>query len=655
MAIVGVGNCLGVHVFVSFSRIRGGGREKDAFSSLSELRPLSAQCCTQLPKRLRCGMHQQRVLVRPCASLLVPSGCRSGCRGGKQSLRSSNLDFFSRGKQVHRLSYRKKYLSITSSAAGNEGESADTVEKSESGSLSSVESEENVEGGEPEVVPAENFMFEDQLKIMEADIRVASGTLDGVKKVASSIIRVLSGASWIDNAAAAQKEKKIDLLPKPYRLLDGTDPSPAGPLRKKLADTWRRAESDFMAFSRQLGKYVFITTGTGAVLAAGFELTGGSPHEQGVLWFSWLAGVVVGSMIGAGQVLENHAKAGRRTVVITGSTRGLGKALAREFLRHGDNVVVTSRSAEAVNSTVEELRAEVQEQSGTLSTQEAQMELFGLPRLERPDPRVVGIACDVSKSEDVKALAAFAVEEFGAVNIWINNAGVNKGFRPLLEFSGEELEQIVSTNMLGSMICTREAIKLMKSQPKGGHVFNMDGAGSGGSSTPLTAAYGATKCGLRQLNSSLLEENKGSRVGLHTASPGMVLTDLLLSGASLRNKKMFNFICEQPETVARALVPNMRLVSGTGKAVNYLTPTRIVLAIVTAWIRRGRWFDEEGRAVYAAETERLRMWAEGRERSSVTAAMELVPSGTWVSLFSSSVICAYIIFTSSSNGNMPGT
>lgn len=47
------------------------------------------------------------------------------------------------------------------------------------------------------------------------------------------------------------------------------------------------------------------------------------------------------------------------------------------------------------------------------------MELFGLPRLERPDPRVVGIACDVSKSEDVKALAAFAVEEFGAVNIWV--------------------------------------------------------------------------------------------------------------------------------------------------------------------------------------------------------------------------------------------
>ena len=149
--------------------------------------------------------------------------------------------------------------------------------------------------------------------------------------------------------------------------------------------------------------------------------------------------------------------------------------------------------------------------------------------------------------------------------------------------------QIVSANMIGSLICTREAIRVMKLQRKGGHIFNMDGAGSGGSSTPLTAVYekmncdnihlhskwivitsvctqnlvyliisihftlktilsknrkltcivllkqrqiicryGATKCGLRQLHGSLLKECKGSRVGIHTASPGMVLTDLLL-------------------------------------------------------------------------------------------------------------------------------
>jgi hypothetical protein len=56
---------------------------------------------------------------------------------------------------------------------------------------------------------------------------------------------------------------------------------------------------------------------------------------------------------------------------------------------------------------------------------------------------------------------------------------------------------------------------------------------------------------------------------------------------------MFNIICELPETVARTLVPRMRVVKGSGKAINYLTPPRILLALVTAWLRRSRWFDEE--------------------------------------------------------------
>jgi hypothetical protein len=56
---------------------------------------------------------------------------------------------------------------------------------------------------------------------------------------------------------------------------------------------------------------------------------------------------------------------------------------------------------------------------------------------------------------------------------------------------------------------------------------------------------------------------------------------------------MFNIICELPETVARTLVPRMRVVKGTGKAISYLTPPRILLALVTAWLRRGRWFDDQ--------------------------------------------------------------
>lgn len=65
------------------------------------------------------------------------------------------------------------------------------------------------------------------------------------------------------------------------------------------------------------------------------------------------------------------------------------------------------------------------------------------------------------------------------------------------------------------------------------------------------------------------------------------------SGSTVKNKQMFNIICELPETVARTLVPRMRVVKGSGKAINYLTPPRILLALVTAWVRRARWFDDQ--------------------------------------------------------------
>ncbi|KAL9252554.1 putative chlorophyll(ide) b reductase NYC1, chloroplastic [Drosera capensis] len=407
--------------------------------------------------------------------------------------------------------------------------------------------------------------------------------------------------------------------------------------RSRLA----KLEEVVFFWAQQVGRYIVTMMSTGVILLTGFQISGGDPQMNDLIWYSWLGGIIIGTMVGANMVLEEHSRAGPRNVVITGSTRGLGKALAREFLLSGDRVVVTSRSAESVDATVKELQRNLQE-------------LIAVNGKNLEHAKVVGIACDVCDPDDVKKLSDFAVNELGTINIWINNAGVNKGFRPLLEFSNEDIEQIVSTNLVGSILCTREAMQVMRGQANGGHIFNMDGAGSGGSSTPLTAVYGSTKCGLRQLQASLFKECKGTKVGMHTASPGMVLTELLLSGATLKNKQAFNIICELPETVARTLVPRMRVVKGSGKAISYLTPPRILLALVTAWVRRGRWFDDQGRALYAAEADRIRNWAEDRTRFSFTDAMEMYTENTWVSVFSLSVVCAFIILSSSVN-SFPGT
>ncbi|KAK9269589.1 hypothetical protein L1049_001365 [Liquidambar formosana] len=409
-------------------------------------------------------------------------------------------------------------------------------------------------------------------------------------------------------------------------------------------DTVAKLEEFLSSCAIQIGRYIVTMMSTGVILAVGFQMSGGNSQMDALIWYSWLGGIIIGTLVGSNIVLEEHCRAGPRNVVITGSTRGLGKALAREFLLSGDRVVVASRSPESVHKTVRELEENLKE--GMITRGGSSRHLA--------HAKVVGIPCDVCEPEDVQKLANFAVGELGSIDIWINNAGTNKGFRPLLQFSDEDITQIVSTNLVGSLLCTREAMRVMRNQDRKGHIFNMDGAGSGGSSTPLTAVYGSTKCGLRQLQASLLDECKRSKVGMHTASPGMVLTDLLLSGSTKENKQMFNIICELPETVARTLVPRMRVVKGTGKAINYLTPPRILLALVTAWLRRGRWFDEQGKALYAAEADRIRNWAENRTRFSFTDAMEMYTENTWLSVFSLSVVCAFIIL-SSTGSTLPGT
>lgn len=148
-------------------------------------------------------------------------------------------------------------------------------------------------------------------------------------------------------------------------------------------------------------------------------------------------------------------------VLITGSTKGIGYALARKFLEAGDNVIICSRSAQKVESVVGDLKEEYGEQ------------------------HVWGTVCDVRNGKDVKALVEFARDKLKHIDIWINNAGSNAyTYKPLVETSDEALMEIITTNTLGLMICCREAINMMRNQPRGGHIFNLDGAGSDGRPTP---------------------------------------------------------------------------------------------------------------------------------------------------------------------------
>ena len=260
-------------------------------------------------------------------------------------------------------------------------------------------------------------------------------------------------------------------------------------------------------------------------------------------------------------------------IVITGSTKGIGLALAQEFLRYGDKVVVSSRSSERVEAAVAQLKEEF------------------------PEGKIVGLPCDVAVSDDVEALADFAQQQLGTVELWINNAG-STGYedKKLIDSDPAVLETVVRTNLLGSLLGCRAALRIMLPQGQG-HIFNMDGRGADGTATPEMAAYGATKRAIPQLTKSLVKETEGSGVGVHTLSPGMVLTDLLLHDATPEVKRIFNILAEKPETVACWLVERAREVEGSGQHIRYLTNAKAAWRFATAWRRKNRFFDEQGEPV----------------------------------------------------------
>ena len=113
-------------------------------------------------------------------------------------------------------------------------------------------------------------------------------------------------------------------------------------------------------------------------------------------------------------------------------------------------------------------------------------------------------------------------------------------------------------------------------------------------------AYGATKYALVQVTTSLSAEltEQKSRVGVHRIQPGMCITDLLVEGTTPRVRKFFNIAAEDPEIVAEWLVGKMRTTSGTDRYYPYLTVAEFLWRFLTAFKRRYRFFDSNGKYIY---------------------------------------------------------
>ncbi|MBI5354710.1 MAG: SDR family oxidoreductase [Chloroflexi bacterium] len=190
-----------------------------------------------------------------------------------------------------------------------------------------------------------------------------------------------------------------------------------------------------------------------------------------------------------------------KVVVVTGSTRGYGYAIAESMLAAGATVIVTGRSQQAVASALADLQ---------------------------PKGRVSGLVLDVREEEQVYKLVDDVIREFGRIDIWINNAGYSNAAGVMLDMNPQDALDMFMSNDLGLLYCSQAVMRHMLLR-KQGMLVNIYGQGSFLNPSSPTGLYGASKAWLTSFTRTLAKEVNGSGVQILGFSPGMLMTDMITS------------------------------------------------------------------------------------------------------------------------------
>jgi 3-oxoacyl-[acyl-carrier protein] reductase len=220
-----------------------------------------------------------------------------------------------------------------------------------------------------------------------------------------------------------------------------------------------------------------------------------------------------------------------RVAIVTGGTRGIGRAIAASLVNAGVKVAITARNEKDLSDAVSELN-----QNG----------------------HAAGYVCDVRDYEQVKSTIAQVAADLGGIDILVNNAGVGI-FETVESMSVEDFRTVLETNVFGVFYCCHEVIPLMKRQD-GGYIINISSL-AGANPHARMAAYNASKFGLNGFSEALMQEVRHDNIKVSYIMPGSVNTEF--GGDSPSDENSWQL---QPADIAQAVMdllkyPDRSLVS----------------------------------------------------------------------------------------------
>lgn len=214
-----------------------------------------------------------------------------------------------------------------------------------------------------------------------------------------------------------------------------------------------------------------------------------------------------------------------KVVVITGASKGLGKALASEFLNEDAKVIVNARSKKGLEEVKKELG-------------------------------VVTFVGDVTKEKDMQKLADFAVKKFKKIDLWINNAGITMPYSSIEKINARQAHKVMEVNFFGTFFGARSAMKYMKKQ-KYGTIVNIISIRSL-VPHPLSAVYSSSKWAVRGFTEVLHTTLKPENISVIAVHPGGIKTNLYD-----RFKPKFKPVDYdnrmEPSYVAQKIIQNLKL------------------------------------------------------------------------------------------------
>jgi len=267
-----------------------------------------------------------------------------------------------------------------------------------------------------------------------------------------------------------------------------------------------------------------------------------------------------------------------KTVVITGSARGLGYELAKCFRKNGYNVVLS----DIMKDKLEESKVKLEES------------IVG-------SGKVISVVCDVTSEGDLQNLMNKAVETFSGVDVWINNAGVNQPNVPIWEVESSSINKLIDIDLKSAVIGSKIAMNQMIKQGYG-QIYGIEGYGSNDAMMLGLSVYGTSKRGLTYFFKALAKEveEKALPIKIGLLSPGIMITDFITHSMGNdafelpeKTKKVYNILGDYPDVIAEFLVSKIITNDKNDVRFNWLTNGKASLRFMTAAFNKRDFFNSD--------------------------------------------------------------